>query len=69
MNFCIIIFGIHIDWYHCLCLCRFGAREPYQTSNPTNLNKLIDESMSWLSLAPQSPQDHKSEGSSSSVFF
>jgi len=25
---------------------------PYQTSYPTNLNKLIDESMSWLSLAP-----------------
>ncbi|XP_058778161.1 protein TIFY 10a-like [Vicia villosa] len=49
---------------------RIAARAPYQTSNPTvTLSKPIDEHMSWLSLAPQSPQDHKSECSSTSVLF
>ncbi|RHN53807.1 putative transcription factor TIFY family [Medicago truncatula] len=32
---------------------RIAAKAPYQTSNPTNLNKPINEFMSWLSLAPQ----------------
>ncbi|AES94352.2 jasmonate zim-domain protein, partial [Medicago truncatula] len=45
---------------------RIAAKAPYQTSNPTTINKPIDESMTWLSLAPQSPQ-HKSECSSSST--
>ncbi|AES94354.2 jasmonate zim-domain protein [Medicago truncatula] len=43
---------------------RIAAKAPYQTSNPAAfLNKPIDESMSWLSLAPQS------ECSSTSVLF
>ncbi|XP_024639117.1 protein TIFY 10a-like [Medicago truncatula] len=48
---------------------RIAARAPYQTSNQKNHNKPINEFMSWLSLAPQSPQDHRSECSSSSVFL
>ncbi|XP_004511742.1 protein TIFY 10a-like [Cicer arietinum] len=48
---------------------RIAGRAPYQTSKSATLNKPIDESMAWLSLAPQSPQDNKSECSSSSVLF
>ncbi|CAK8539533.1 unnamed protein product [Lathyrus sativus] len=49
---------------------RIAARAPYETSNrAVILNKPIDEHMPWLSLAPKSPQDHKSECSSTSVLF
>ncbi|XP_027360734.1 protein TIFY 10a-like [Abrus precatorius] len=47
---------------------RIAARAPYQTSNSmANFNKSA-ESMSWLGLAPKSPQE-ESESSSSFVLF
>jgi len=53
---------MNVIFYHNIIVyvfCRFDAKILYQTSNPTNLNKLIDESMTWLSLAPQRPQIRK----------
>ncbi|XP_061343981.1 protein TIFY 10b-like [Gastrolobium bilobum] len=47
---------------------RIAAKAPYQISNHMAALNKAAESMSWLALAPKSPQD-KSESSSSVVLF
>lgn len=48
---------------------RIAARAPYQTSNPMAALNKPAESMPWLTLAPNSPQEESSESSSSFELF
>jgi hypothetical protein len=39
-----MMFGIHTNWYLCLCFYRIAARAPYQTTYPAStINETIDD--------------------------